>query len=134
MSDEVTKSPFAPLARARFLVLTTYRKTGVGVPTTVWFAEAGGKVYITTSENTGKTKRIRNNPQVMLASSNSKGRTSGLAIPARARLLPQAEFGVAETALHDKYRAQYDRVRVQLAANPGEGLPQHIYIEVTPAE
>ena len=134
MSDNEARSPFAPLAGATYLVLTTYRKTGVGVSTPVWFVEAGGKLYITTSENTGKVKRIRNNTQVMLAPCNAWGKTSGPTFPARARLLPQAEFGVAETALHDKYRAQYDRVRVQLAANPGEGLPQHIYIEVTPAE
>ncbi len=129
-------SPFAPLAGAEYLVLTTYRKSGVGVPTTVWFAEANGKLYITASAGTGKVKRIRNNPQVTLAPSDARGTTSAPAFAARARLLPEADFGVAQAALHAKYGAQFDALLTQSAARwkADAVATQRIYIEVSPEE
>jgi PPOX class probable F420-dependent enzyme len=68
-----TTDPFAPLAGEQFVVLTTYRRSGEAMPTTVWFAERDGKVYITTNERAGKVKRIRANPQVTLAASDRIG-------------------------------------------------------------
>jgi hypothetical protein len=130
-----TTSPFAPLAGAEFLVLTTYRTSGVGVPTTVWFAEANGKLYITTNAGAGKAKRIRHTPAVTLAPSDARGATSAPAFAARAQLLPKAEFGVAEAALHAKYGAQFDAVLAQAAAHRSADVAsQRIYIEIAPAE
>jgi len=132
MSDTI--SPFTPLAGAEFLVLTTYRRSGDGVPTTVWFAEADGKLYITTSAGAGKAKRIRNNPQVALAPSDARGATSAPAFAARARVLPETDFDVAEAALHAKYGAQFDTVVAQSATRQRNDPAAHrIYIEVSPA-
>ena len=48
----------------KYISLTTFRKTGLAVPTPVWFGEMDGKLYVMTRSDMGKTKRIRNNPQV----------------------------------------------------------------------
>ena len=44
----------------RFLNLTTFRKSGVPVVTTVLFAVANGKIYVWTTRDSGKVKRIHN--------------------------------------------------------------------------
>ena len=53
-----------PIQGQKYISLTTFRKTGVGVATPVWFGEEDGKLYVMTRSDMGKTKRIRNNPQV----------------------------------------------------------------------
>jgi hypothetical protein len=53
--------PFAALARAQFLSLTTYRKSGVAVATPVWFAisEEQGTISIESEAQRGKVKGNR---------------------------------------------------------------------------
>src|SRR5215470_15122623 len=51
----------------KYLSLTSFRKSGVPVRTPVWFAEAEGKLYLFTNPKSGKAKRIRNNPRVLIA-------------------------------------------------------------------
>ena len=48
----------------KYLNLTSFRKNGSGIPTPLWFAEENGKLYIMTRSDSGKYKRIRNNPEV----------------------------------------------------------------------
>ena len=50
--------PFAGLARARQVSLTTFRKTGVPVVTPVWFALDGGVIYVETGPNQFVRRRI----------------------------------------------------------------------------
>jgi hypothetical protein len=57
-----------------FVQLTTFRKTGVGVPTTVWVVRDGTTLYVTTPAGSGKVKRLRNNPAVELRPSSRRGR------------------------------------------------------------
>jgi uncharacterized protein len=44
----------------KFINLETFRKSGVGVRTPVWFAERDGQFFVYTLLNFGKVKRIRN--------------------------------------------------------------------------
>jgi uncharacterized protein len=105
-------SPFAALVGAQFLVLTTFRQNGEAVPTTVWFAERDGKLYITTGAAAGKLKRIRNNPQVMLAPSDRVGVVTDAAVTAMAREARPAEHAIAEEALDAKYGKQLRALRI----------------------
>ena len=57
---------FELLEGYRYVSMVTYRRSGEGVPTTVWFALVDGKAYVFTGTQTGKAKRIRNNPRVRL--------------------------------------------------------------------
>jgi PPOX class probable F420-dependent enzyme len=69
-----------------FLSLETFRKSGIGVKTPVWFAQEGDILYLWTSADTGKLKRIRNNPRVNIAPCKRGGEVTGEWMPARASL------------------------------------------------
>ena len=75
----------------RYLNLTTFRKNGAPVVTTVWFAHMEECVYVWTAKASGKVKRIRNNSTVQIAPSIHLGRPCGPGIEGRARILPAGE-------------------------------------------
>ena len=60
-----------------FLSLETFRKDGIGVKTPVWFAQEGGTLYVWTIGDSGKIKRIRNNPKVNIAPCRRFGKVTG---------------------------------------------------------
>ena len=60
-----------------FLSLETFRKNGIGVKTPVWFAQEGDILYIWTVGDSGKIKRIRNNPRVNIAPCKRFGKVTG---------------------------------------------------------
>lgn len=100
-------NPFDALEGARYIRLSTFRKNGEAVPTPVWFARVGENLYFTTGRNTGKAKRIRNNPEVAIAPSDFRGRPKGSDIRAVARLTDEPKGGTADGALRKKYGWQY---------------------------
>ena len=122
-------SYFAPLRDEEFVVLSTFRASGEAVPTTVWFAAAGGKIYITTNVQLKKVGRIRATPRVMLAPSDRVGNVHGPAIEARARVLEAAEFAPAAAALREKYGESYEAMTGRMDANQPPN--SRIFIEVT---
>ncbi len=117
---------FAALEGAEFIVLTTHRRSGDPVPTTVWFAQAGDRLYVTTQSHAGKAKRIRATARVTVAPSDRVGNVSGPAVAAVARQLGADEAHVAETALHAKYGEHY----VTLTSRMSAGTVR-VFIEVT---
>ncbi len=118
---------FAALDGAEFMVLTTYRRSGDPVPTTVWFAADDGRLFVMTQGQAGKAKRIRATSQVMVAPSDRVGVVSGPALAGRARILGPDEAGVAEAALRAKYGEQYAAVTARM---PEGGV--RVFIEVAP--
>ncbi len=70
-------SVFPELHDHRFVNLYTFRKSGEVVPTPVWFAIDGERLFIATSVHSGKVKRIRNFPQVVLEPSDQQGKPLG---------------------------------------------------------
>lgn len=89
----------------KYISLVTLRKTCVAVRTPVWFGEDGGKLYVMTRSDSGKYKRIRNNPQVRLAACTVRGKITGPEFGALARILPQEDWPRARKALERKYWA-----------------------------
>lgn len=123
-----TQDPFAYLYPAEFVVLTTVRRDGREVPTTVWFTNDNGKIYITTSTTTGKIKRVRNNGHVYLAPSDRVGNVSGERVEGQAHEVPQSE--------HERVRQLFLAKYPQFAAMTGAGGPrsgERTYIEVVGA-
>ncbi|GER87690.1 PPOX class F420-dependent oxidoreductase [Dictyobacter vulcani] len=102
-SQTTTPHPFAYLKGEQFILLKTFRKSGEALATPVWFVEDQGKLYITTVQNIGKVKRIRNNGRVLLAPCNRSGAVHGTEIEARGRELPAAEQPAAQKLLALKY-------------------------------
>lgn len=107
-----------------YLSLTTFRKSGVPVATPIWFAESGGKLYVMTRSDSGKYKRIRNNPQVRIAPCTMRGKVTGPESAASARILPRDEWPAARQCIRDKY---------WLARVPFLWSKQNAYLEITPA-
>lgn len=95
--------PIAQFANAKYLNLETFRKTGVGVRTPVWFAQEGNTFYIYTLPNLGKTKRIRNNPKVRIAPCDMRGNLRGEWLDATARICDGSEAAHGQELLRRKY-------------------------------
>ena len=60
-------------ASTEYVILTTYKKDGTPVPTVVWIAQHENYLVVTTSNNAGKVKRIRNNNKVAICKTNRTG-------------------------------------------------------------
>ena len=103
----VLANPFDALAGGRYVRLSTFRRSGRAVPTPVWFARVGDNLCAVTGRNTGKAKRIRNNPGVAIAPSDFRGRPKGRDLRAVARLTDERNGGPADRALRNKYGWQY---------------------------
>ena len=113
---------FSHLRGRHYIDLVTFRKTGVGVHTPVWFAEAGGRLYIFTRPGAGKMKRIRNNPRVEVAPSTIRGRARGPYVSATARIASDQAAG--RQAIRSKY---------WLARIPWLWSKDNVYVELLPA-
>lgn len=75
----------------KYLNLETFRKSGVGVKTPVWFVEQDGVRYVRTISDSGKVKRIRNNGRVRIVPCKSQGEPLGEWVEAQAELVNSAE-------------------------------------------
>jgi uncharacterized protein len=102
---------FAAFAGQKYLNLETFKKSGEGVKTPVWFAaeptakldSTDAKLYAYTIGTTGKMKRIRNNPRVNVAPCDMRGALKGEWVPARAEILTGAEAEHGMQLLNKKY-------------------------------
>jgi PPOX class probable F420-dependent enzyme len=81
------------IGRGKHLSLTTFRRNGQPVPTSVDSLVHDGILYVLTPPETGKVKRIRHTPQVTIAPCTTKGTIPDDApsVSATARLLDPAE-------------------------------------------
>ena len=101
--------PIAQFASTKYLSLETFRKTGAGVRTPVWFAEDPAPnshkttFYVYTFPDSVKVKRIRNNAKVRIAPCNMRGDLRGAWIEARARICGAEERAKGQTLLTDRY-------------------------------
>lgn len=95
------------LAGEKYISIETYRKSGLPVRTPVWFAESGGILYVRTSDDTGKYKRIRNDSSVQVAPCNMRGNVKGEWVKAEARIVSDDEKERAYKMLEKKYGLIY---------------------------
>jgi PPOX class probable F420-dependent enzyme len=124
--ETTTQDPFAFLAPHEFIVLTTYRKNGDAMPTTVWFAYDQGKIYITTSKSAGKAKRIRHDGHVQMTPSDRVGNLLGEPeVQGQAREVTPDERKHVHTTLAQKYGEAFARLASQ-------DTPDRTYIIVEP--
>jgi PPOX class probable F420-dependent enzyme len=123
-NETTTKDPFAFLAPHEFIVLTTYRKTGDAMPTTVWFAYDQGKIYITTGKSAGKAKRVRNNGRVQMTPSDRVGNLLGEpVVQGQAREVTPDERVHARATLAQKYGEMFEKIA-------GQESPDRTYLIV----
>jgi len=87
----------------KYISLETFKKSGQGVKTPVWFVEHNGALYVYTEADSWKVKRIRNNPRVRVAVCNTRGDIKGPWLDATASLVEGNERLAADKLLDRKY-------------------------------
>ncbi|MFC9837999.1 PPOX class F420-dependent oxidoreductase [Rhodococcus sp. NPDC127530] len=65
---------FTALGDESFVSLTTFRRSGEPVSTPVWIARDGDDLIVITPADSGKVKRLRNNPSVELCPCSRRGK------------------------------------------------------------
>lgn len=95
----------AAFDRNAYLSLVTFRRSGAGVATPVWFAQRDGRLVVFTEARSGKVKRLRNDPRVRFAACDVRGRVRGDRWhEGRARIVSdRADEQAAYAALRAKY-------------------------------
>jgi uncharacterized protein len=92
------------LAKERYISLTTFKRDGTAVSTPVWVAsDDGSRLLVLSGVKTWKVRRLRRDPNVLVAASNYRGKERGDRLPAHARLIPDP--GITKL-LRRKYRWQ----------------------------
>jgi PPOX class probable F420-dependent enzyme len=91
----------------KYVLLTTFRKNGEGVATPVWIVPlSDGTGGFTTEVDSGKVKRIRNNPSVTLQPCNLRGKVTenSAVVGATAEVLVGADTREVRKAVRRKYK------------------------------
>ena len=94
---------FADVAKAKYILLTTFTKDGRPKPTAIWAAPHADSLVAITQEKSWKVKRIRNTPRVTIAECDRGGRPKGEAVEATATILDKAANGATYDALGRRY-------------------------------
>lgn len=115
----------AAIGKARCLSLTTFKKDGTAVSTPIWFNVLDGRIVVTTEAKAWKTRRIANNPQVLFAACTMRGKLTGPAFRATARLLPASELPRVMAA---KKRRYFTARLIQMMPSKRD----QVAIEITP--
>ena len=103
MTAPIPDRPFEPLRDQWAVALTSYRRDGTPVSTTVNIAVDGERAFVRTYEQAWKFKRIRRDPRVLVAPSTAKGRPTGPPIEAHARVLEGAAADHARRLIERKH-------------------------------
>jgi PPOX class probable F420-dependent enzyme len=83
-------SAFDAFHKKQYLNIETFRKSGEGVKTPVWFVQEGDVLYIRTGANSGKVKRLHRSTAVKVAPCTMSGKVTGEWVDAQVRLVDDA--------------------------------------------
>ncbi|AFJ35316.1 pyridoxamine 5'-phosphate oxidase family protein [Mycobacterium intracellulare subsp. yongonense 05-1390] len=94
---------FADLAKAQYILLTTFTKDGRPKPTPIWAALDRDRLLVITQEKSWKVKRIRNTPRVTLATCTMNGRPTSEAVEGSAVILDKSHTAAVYDAIGKRY-------------------------------
>jgi PPOX class probable F420-dependent enzyme len=95
---------FADVAKAKYILLTTFTKDGRPKPTAIWAAPDGdGRLLVITVADAWKVKRIRNTPRVTVAMCDARGNPKSEAVEAVAAILDKSHNGTVYDAIGKRY-------------------------------
>ena len=116
----------AALEGRRYCTVVSFKRDGTPVATPVWFTLRDGAVLFRSLAESYKVKRIRANPEVLVAPCSRRGRPTGPPLAGRARILEPAEEPAAERAI----QANFGMIRAgyEVAIRDAEAS----YVEVRP--
>jgi PPOX class probable F420-dependent enzyme len=120
---------FSGLHEHKHCLVVTYRRDGRPVAQPVWPGYDDDRIYIWTENEAFKARRLRNNPDALIAPCSFRGKPLGSPIAARGRVLEsEAERSYAEALLRSQWgwkRRTFERV--------SRPLTDVQYIELVPA-
>jgi len=119
---------FEKLKKQQYINIETFRKSGEGVRTPVWFVQEGDVVYVHTVADSGKVKRIRRNPQVNIAPCKMDGALVGDWAPASARELLDEETNQKVDKLLDK---KYGLMKKMFGFSLSKKKQKYTVLEIT---
>lgn len=128
---------WAVIGRSTFVSLSTYRRNGDLVATTVWIAPDADALVVTSEVATGKVKRLRNDPRVRLRPCDRFGKVDPAAITVEARgtvMGSDREHLRARAALRRKYGIQFSLVLgfERLVRRVQRRSPERVIIRIVP--
>jgi PPOX class probable F420-dependent enzyme, Rv2061 family len=91
------------LSKFKYITIETFRKNGAGVRTPIWFIIYQGLIYFRTDVNSGKVKRIRNNPHVRIAPCDIRGNLKGNWFDGKVKFADLAESSITHSMIDKKY-------------------------------
>jgi PPOX class probable F420-dependent enzyme len=94
------------LADEKYVSFTTFKRDGTAVATAVWIVGLdGGKLGFWTASTTGKAKRLKNDPRVIVQPCDSRGRVKAgtSATPGSAVMATGAEAEAVRAKIKAKY-------------------------------
>ena len=125
---------FDALADEGFISLTTFRKSGEGVPTTVWVGQDGDALLVTTPRGSGKVKRLRRDARVEMVPSSRFGKVDD-DTPSVAGLGEILDDDAARercnAVMVEKYGLEY-RVMMGLEKLGRKGDENRVILRITP--
>ena len=110
----------------KYISLGTRKRDGSIVRTPVWFVTHGKELIITTQGSSGKAKRVRNFPEVDLATCDMRGKIQGAIISAAGQLISENGSDAFVKLFKKKYglmfrlmslRGSKDRVFIRISRN-----------------
>lgn len=89
--------------KSKYVLVTTFRKDGTGVPTPVWAARDGDELLFWTRADSGKVKRLRRDQAVELAECDVRGKPKSEPVRGTTRLLDADGTAKARKVIARKY-------------------------------
>lgn len=130
LEQPVQPGGFSVLDGHTHALLVTYKRDGSGVPTPVWFARDGDRLYVWTEVNAFKAKRLRRDPRALLAPCGPTGKPLGRPVAARGRILTgDAERARARQAVQAQWGL--GRKLFELVSRP---ITDVLYLEFVAAD
>lgn len=94
---------FADVAKANYVLLTTFTKDGRPKPTAVWAVPDGDSLLVISDGNAWKVKRIRNTARVTLAVCDMRGNAKSEAVEAQAAILDKSHLARVYDGIGKRY-------------------------------
>ena len=94
---------FADLAKAQYILLTTFTKDGRPKPTAIWVVADGDAALVITEKNAWKVKRIRNTPRVTIAICDMRGRPKSEPVEGTGAILDKSQTAAVYDAIGKRY-------------------------------
>jgi uncharacterized protein len=94
---------FADVAKAQYVLLTTFTQDGRPKPTPIWAAPDGDRLLVISEGKSWKVKRIRNTSRVTLAVCDIRGHPKSEAIEATATVLDKSQTSAVYDAIGREY-------------------------------